>query len=60
MNKFTSLFNIPFTKYNTLNEYPPFDEIKRALKVYLVNYLDIPKKLIVKKLIIVSANANIT
>ena len=51
INKFISLFNIPLTKYNTLNKYPPSDEIKRALKAHLVNYSDIPKKLIVKKLI---------
>jgi hypothetical protein len=49
MNKFTPLFNIPLTKYNALNKYPSSDEIKRALKAHLVNYLDIPKKLIVEK-----------
>jgi hypothetical protein len=28
INKFKPLFNIPLTKYNALNEYPPSDEIK--------------------------------
>jgi hypothetical protein len=44
MNKFKPLFDIPLAKYDILNEYPPFDEIKRALKAHLINYIDIPKK----------------
>jgi hypothetical protein len=38
------LFDILLAKYDTLNEYPPSDEVKRALEAYLVNYTDIPKK----------------
>jgi hypothetical protein len=45
MNKFKSLFNILLAKYDTLNKYPPFDEVKRALETHLINYIDIPKKL---------------
>jgi hypothetical protein len=45
MNKFKLLFDILLAKYDTLNEYPPFDEIKRALEAHLINYIDIPKKL---------------
>jgi hypothetical protein len=44
MNKFKPLFDIPLAKYNALNEYPPSDEVKRALKAHLVNYSEIPKK----------------
>jgi hypothetical protein len=50
MNKFKPLFDIPLAKYDILNEYPPFDEIKRALKAHLINYIDIPKKLIAERL----------
>jgi chitinase len=60
MNKLISFFNIPLIKYDILNEYPFFDEIKRVLEAYLVNYLDISKKLIVEKLITASINVNIT
>jgi hypothetical protein len=45
MNKFKPLFDIPLAKYDILNEYPPFDEVKRALEAYLINYINIPKKL---------------
>jgi hypothetical protein len=44
MNKFKPLFDIPLAKYDTLNEYPPSDEVKRALEAHLVNHTDIPKK----------------
>jgi predicted ATP-grasp superfamily ATP-dependent carboligase len=63
MNKFTPLFDIPLTKYDTLNEYPPSDEVKRALKAHLVNHSDIPKKPTVgqpSQPITASANTNIT
>ena len=42
MNKFKPLFDIPLAQYDTLNEYPPSDEVKRALEAHLVNHLDIP------------------
>jgi hypothetical protein len=45
MSKFNPLFDIPLAKYDTLNEYPPPDEVKRALEAHLVNHSDIPKKL---------------
>jgi hypothetical protein len=63
MNKFIPLFDIPLTKYNALNEYPPSDEIKRALEAHLVNHSDIPKKPTVEKStqpITASTNTNIT
>jgi hypothetical protein len=44
MSKFTPLLDIPLAKYDTLNEYPPSDEVKRALEAHLVNHSDIPKK----------------
>jgi hypothetical protein len=44
MNKFKLLFDIPLAKYDTLNEYPPSDEVKRALEAHLINHTDIPKK----------------
>jgi hypothetical protein len=44
INKFKLLFDIPLAKYDTLNEYPPSDEIKRALEAHLINHIDIPKK----------------
>jgi hypothetical protein len=44
MNKFKPLFNIPLAKYDTLNEYPSSDEVKRALEAHLINHIDIPKK----------------
>jgi hypothetical protein len=63
MNKFKLLFNILLAKYDTFNEYPFFDEIKRALEAYLINYIDIPKKLIAGRLTPLpfadSASANI-
>jgi hypothetical protein len=63
MNKFKPLFDIPLAKYDILNEYPPFDEVKRALKAHLINYTDIPKKLIAGRstplLSIDSASANV-
>jgi len=44
MNKFKPLFDIPLAKYDTLNEYPPSDEVKRALEAHLVNHSEVPKK----------------
>jgi hypothetical protein len=44
MNKFKPLFDIPLAQYENLNEYPPADDIKRALEAHLVNHPDIPKK----------------
>jgi hypothetical protein len=44
MNKFKPLFDIPLAQYDNLNEYPPADDIKRALEAYLVNHPDVPKK----------------
>jgi hypothetical protein len=44
MNKFKPLFDIPLAKYDSLDEYPPSDEVKRALEAHLVNHSDIPKK----------------
>jgi hypothetical protein len=44
MNKFKPLFDIPLAQYDNLDEYPPSDEVKRALEAYLVNHSDIPKK----------------
>jgi hypothetical protein len=49
MNKFKPLFDIPLAQYETLNEYPPADEVKRALEAHLVNHSDIPKKPTVEK-----------
>jgi hypothetical protein len=63
MNKFKLLFDIPLAKYDILNEYPPSDEIKRALKTYLINYIDIFKKLTAERstplLSIDSTSANV-
>jgi hypothetical protein len=65
MNKFKLLFDILLAKYDTLNEYPPSDKVKRALKAHLINYIDIPKKLTAGRLTplpsadSVSANTNI-
>ena len=44
MNKYKPLFDIPLAKYDSMDEYPKPDEIKRALKTHLVNHPDIPKK----------------
>ena len=44
MNKFKPLFDIPLAQYDTLNEYPPSDEVKRTLEAHLVNHSDIPTK----------------
>jgi len=45
MGKFKPLFDIPLAQYDTLDEYPPSDEVKRALEAHLVNHhADIPKK----------------
>ena len=44
MNKFGPLFDIPLAQYDNLNEYPPADDIKRALKAHLVNHSHVPKK----------------
>jgi arsenate reductase-like glutaredoxin family protein len=44
MNKFKLLFDILLAKCDTLNEYLLSDEVKRALKAHLINYIDIPKK----------------
>jgi len=63
MNKFKPLFDIPLAKYDALNEYPPSDEVKRALEAHLVNHTDIPKKPTVEKPsqpTIASVNTNIT
>jgi hypothetical protein len=44
MNKFKPLFDIPLAQYENLNEYPPADDIKRALEAHLINHSDVPKK----------------
>jgi len=44
MNKFKHLFDIPLAKYEALEEYPPPDEVKRALEAHLVNNKETPKK----------------
>lgn len=44
MKKFKPLLDIPLAKYKTLNEYPPSDEIKRALEAHLPDNPDAPKK----------------
>jgi hypothetical protein len=44
MNKFKPLFDIPLAKYNNMDEYPPADEIKRALKAHLINHPNALKK----------------
>src|SRR5271163_4729252 len=45
MNKFKPLFDIPLAKYDTLEAYPPPEEVKRAIEAHLVNHQsDIPKK----------------
>jgi hypothetical protein len=31
-------------RYKNLNEYPLINNIKRALKTYLINYSNVPKK----------------
>ena len=49
MNKFKPLFDIPLAQYDTLEEYPSPDEVKRALEAHLVNHTDIPKKPTVEK-----------
>jgi hypothetical protein len=62
MNKFTPLFDIPLAKYDALNEYPPSDDVKRALEAHLVNHSDIPKKPTVgppSQPITASTNANV-
>jgi hypothetical protein len=63
MNKFKLLFDILLVKYDIFNEYSSFDEVKRVLEVYLINYIDIPKKLIAGRLTpllsIDSASANV-
>jgi hypothetical protein len=64
MGKFKPLFDIPLAQYDTLDEYPPSDEVKRALEAHLVNHSDIPKKPTVGKSTPsqaqpASANANI-
>jgi len=62
MNKFKPLFDIPLAQYDTLDEYPPSDEVKRALEAHLVNHSDIPKKPTVGKSTTqptASANANV-
>jgi len=43
MNKFKPLFDIPLSKYETLEEYPPPDEVKRALEAHLVNHNEPPR-----------------
>jgi hypothetical protein len=44
MNKFKPLFDIPLAQYDNLNEYPPADDIKRALEAHLVNHPNAPQK----------------
>jgi hypothetical protein len=44
MSKFKPLFDIPLAQYNNLNEFPPANDIKRALKAHLVNHPDVSKK----------------
>jgi hypothetical protein len=44
MNKFKPLFDIRLAQYDTLDEYPPAEEIKRVLEAHLVNHSDIPPK----------------
>jgi hypothetical protein len=44
MNKFKPLCDIPLAQYDNLNEYPPADDIKRALEAHLINHLNVPKK----------------
>src|SRR6266480_3186719 len=44
MNKFKPLFDIPLAQYDNLEEYPPADDIKRALEAHLINHLNVPKK----------------
>jgi hypothetical protein len=65
MSKFSPLFDIPIARYDTLNEYPPSDEVKRALEAHLVNHSDIPSKPTVgmstpSQAQPASANANVT
>jgi hypothetical protein len=65
MNKFKLLFDILLVKYDIFNEYSSFDEVKRVLETYLINYIDIFKKLIAGRLTPLlfidsaSANANV-
>jgi hypothetical protein len=66
MNKFKPLFDIPLAQYDTLEEYPASDEIKRALEAHLVNHSVIPQKPTVEKpsqstaaSVPASANANV-
>ena len=42
MNKFKPLFDIPLAKYEALDEFPPPEEVKRALEAHLVNHTEIP------------------
>ena len=44
MNKYKPRFDIPLAKYDSMDEYPKPDEVKRALEAHLVNHPDIPKK----------------
>jgi len=44
MNKFKPLFDIPLAQYDNMDEYPPADDIKRALEAHLVNHPNVPKK----------------
>lgn len=41
MNKFKPLFDIPLAEYDTLDEFPPPDDVKRALEAHLANHSDI-------------------
>ena len=44
MSNFRPLFDIPLAQYDNLNEYPPADDIKRALEAHLINHPNVPKK----------------
>lgn len=62
MNKFQPLFDITLAQYDALEQYPPSDDVKRALEAYLINHSNIPKKPTVEKPpqpTTASANANV-
>jgi len=60
MSKFKPLFDIPLAQYDILEEYPPSDEVKRALEAHLVNHPNVPKKPTVEDTpLTASANANV-
>jgi hypothetical protein len=51
-----ALFDIPLAKYEALEEYPPPDEVKRALEAHLVNHNE-PQEAYCEKVDAIAANS---